>query len=285
MCRRPILLKTCLFCNVDYQTKVDTQKYCNRLCKNEHQKITQKGRKMIPKFGAENPNFGKKWTDERKIRQSEIIKSKVDDAYREKAGSANRGVKFSQERIDKMHSHRTLESYSRIMPENSKILIGIKSKQKFENEDFRINFRKTMEDKGIWIPLEIKDDIEIYYNASNWNKRLFDVLYEDNKELIQNLGVYNTYTNTKGVVRDHMLSRNTGFHLKVFPEIIRHVENCEILEHAKNVKKRFKEKDSISLDELFKRIENTKHIWHEQDLCLNLIKEYKNGKRWERKEV
>lgn len=114
---------------------------------------------------------------------------------------------------------------------------------------------------------------------------MFDLLYEEYKDLLETFGIYNSYSNTKGVVRDHRFSRQSGFELGVFPEILRHIENCEILEHSKNIRKRFKEKDSLSIDDLFKRIENTNHKWEEQELCLALIKEYKNGKRWKRKEV
>jgi hypothetical protein len=43
--------------------------------------------------------------------------------------------------------------------------------------------------------------------------------------------------------------------------------------------------NSLTIDQLFDRIINTKHVWDEQELCLILIEEYKNGKRWKRKEV
>ena len=55
--------------------------------------------------------------------------------------------------------------------------------------------------------------------------------------------------------------------------------------HSDNVRKRHRNKDSISLEELFVKIETTEYEWDEQDLCIQLIKDYRNGKRWYRKEV
>ena len=45
-------------------------------------------------------------------------------------------------------------------------------------------------------------------------------------------------------VRDHIFGRKNGFVLGVFPEIIRHPANCQIITHSDNIKKSLKNGDS-----------------------------------------
>ena len=84
-----------------------------------------------------------------------------------------------------------------------------------------------MEQRGHWIPKDKKSDVQIYYQEANWIAGMFDLI-EDEIQLseLKQLGVFNAYTNTKGVVRDHMYSRHSGFINGVFPEIMRHPCNC-----------------------------------------------------------
>lgn len=228
-------------------------------------------------LGENNPNYGNFWTDEQKRKQSDLIKSKVDDKYRLKCGSANRGKKFSKERIAKMHGGRTKESYQTPKSKEHKKKIGIASKKKWTVE-YKLKHRQKMEALGHWIPLEEKTDYQIYFKESDWNQRMFD-LFESG--ILNENGVFNPFTNSKGVVRDHKFSRKSGYILKVPPEILRHVENCSIILHADNVSKG--QADSMELEELFDRIKNTQFEWHEQDLCLSLIEAYENGKKWKRR--
>lgn len=273
----------CLECKKEYYVKPSQQqrsKYCCIECKGLYQSKNHKG--------SNNPNFGKSWTTEQRKNQSKIIKSKVNDIYRDKAGSANRGKKFSKERIERMHGHRTFESYSRPHTEETKKKIGQKSKEKF-TENYKKNYRQKMESLGIWIPLEEKTDYEIYFKESDWIKPMFSELYDEYKNLIESYGVFDAFKNTKGVVRDHAFSRKSGFDLGVPPEILRHIENCQIILHSDNVKKNVSKNissDSLTLEELLDKIENTKYTdWEEQEICLAKIKDYKNGKRWNRKEA
>jgi hypothetical protein len=39
----------------------------------------------------------------------------------------------------------------------------------------------------------------------------------------------------------------------------------------------------MTLEELFENIENYKNEWHEQEICKNLIKRFKNGERYDKK--
>lgn len=270
----------CLECKKEYCVKPSQQeksKYCCIKCKGIYQSKNRKG--------SNNPNFGKSWTTEQRKKQSNIVKSKVDEEYRFKCGTANRSKTFSKEKIESMHGHRTFNSYSRPHTEESKKKIAQKSKEKFTN-DYKKKHRQKMEEIGKWIPLEQKNDYEIYFNESDWIKPMFSELYQDYSDLIESYGVFNAYSNTKGVVRDHAFSRRSGFELGVFPEILRHIDNCQIILHSENVKKNMSKSipsDSLSLEKLLDSIENTKYSeWEEQETCLVKIKEYRNGKRWKR---
>lgn len=277
---------TCMICGIQFERyksllfEFSAEKIndytCSVKCRGEKLKITN--------VGENNSNFGKHWTDAKKKAQSELVKLKVDDAYREKSGSANRGKKFSEDRIKKMHGHRTSESYSRSHSEEQKIQIGIKSKEKFTHE-FKSKFRKTMEERGNWIPLLQQDDYTLYRDKfANWVARMFDII-EDPYNLLQVHGIFNAKTNSKGVVRDHMFSRKSGFLNGVFPELLRHPANCQLLLHSDNVKKkksRYNDADAFTLDELFYRVETYKKEWKEQDLCIQLISRHRQGERYQK---
>lgn len=269
----------CLHCQSEFTRCISKNqilpKFCSRRCKGDYQSVFFKG--------DNNPNFGKQWTEEMKVKQSSLVLSKIDDDYREKCGSANRGKKFTKERIDKMHGNRTSESYIRKHNEEVRKKIGKKSKEKFTIE-FKEKLRKTNEETGIWIPLELKSDWEIYKKESNWINQMFDFIDDSNQlRLLSELKVFHYIHNKDGVVRDHLYSRHEGFKNKVFPEILRHPANCKIISHKENVKKGIK--SALTLEELFCKIKEYKKLWNEQDLVLSKIEDYKNGKRWDRKEA
>lgn len=279
---------TCMICKTPFeryekhlfnfnQSKINDYT-CSPKCRGEKLKLTNVGEK--------NPNFGKKWSDEQRKIQSDLVKSKVDDEYRVKSGSANRGKKFSAELVQKMHGGRSRESYCHPKTAEQKIKIGIKSKEKFTPE-FKRKHRKIMEERGIWIPLSQKDDYILYRDCfANWVDRMFDII-EDPDNLLSTHGIFNAKHNKKGVVRDHMFSRKTGFALGVFPELLRHPANCQLLLHSDNVKKkksRYRDADAFEISELFNRIQNYKKQWKEQDLCISLIERFHNGERYQKEQ-
>jgi len=164
----------------------------------------------------------------------------------------------------------------------SKKIIGEKSSKKFTNE-FKQEFRKTMEKIGTWTPLGEVSDYKIYFVLANWISRMFDIQEIEGLDKLNKFGIFNCRKNSIGVVRDHRFSRRSGFELGVFPEILRHPKNCEFLLNSENVSKkrgRYKDKDSITLDELFNLIENYSGVWKEQEKCLQYIKLYRNGERY-----
>lgn len=155
----------------------------------------------------------------------------------------------------------------------------------YPSQATRKTHRKKFEELGYWVPLEDKTDYEIYFNEANWKERLYDMVEGDEKILLETLGVFHAKTNSKGVVRDHMLSRRTGFEEGIFPEIMRHPANCQIITHSDNVKKkktRYVDKDVLTIVELFDRIKAYELEYNEQETCLQKILDYENGKRWER---
>ena len=276
------ITKKCLQCEVEF-TKVVSEKsfkeglprYCSLSCKSVYQSIHRRGEK--------NSNFGKKWNIDEKEKQSLLIKSKVDDDYRQKAGAANRGKKFDDARIKSMHAHRSRESYIRSHNEDTRKRIGIKSKEKFTAE-FKQKMREHNETSGRWIPLELKSDWELYKNESNWIDQMFDHINDIKQlSLLNELKVFHYKNNRNGIVRDHLYYRYDGFVNSLFPEILRHPANCQLLPHNLNAKKGTK--SALTICELFDKINSYTEYWHEHQLCLKKIESYKNGNRWQRKEA
>ena len=272
----------CPVCHKIFTRYVSQTKGKSTCCSKKCHAINMKS-SMI---GVNNPNFDKRWSKQRKNKQSKLIKSKITDEFRYKAGTANRGKKFSLERIKACHGHRSSESYSRPHSAQSKKIIGEKSRAKW-TEEYRIKHRQKMESSGYWIPLQDKSDFEIYYKEADWIERMFDLITDKKQiKLLAKHGVFHNVNNISGVVRDHMLSRKTGFDLGIFPEILRHPSNCQILTARQNISKkktRYVDADHLTIDELFDKIESYTGNWAEQELCRNLILAYKDGQRYERK--
>lgn len=240
--------------------------------------------------GENNPNHGKKWTDDDKKKQSILVKERMDlmgvELRTELCGKSNRGQKRSLEFLKNWHSTRNTIGY--ICPpisDETRKKISIGSSAKF-NKDFKIRFRRTMEEKGIWVKIEDKKDFEIYYSQANWKERMWDLVEDDNQiELLKRLKVFNSYNNIQGVVRDHRYGRKSGFENGIFPEILRHPCNCQIITHSANAAKRsnrYIDRNDISIEDLFDQIEKYSANWVEQQLVLEKINDYKDGKRWKR---
>lgn len=229
----------------------------------------------IRQRGENNPNFGKAWSEEQKVKQGDIVKSKINDEYRIKAGSANRGKKFDDARIHKMHGQRDSSSYSRQHTDESKKKIGILSKAKF-TEEYKAKVRATLVSLGKATPDSAKNDFHIYRANSDWIHKMWDLV--EDTSLLKINGIFNSFTNKTGCERDHMYSRLNGFTEGVFPEILRHPANCQLLTHSDNSSKR--EKSSHTKEELFKSIKEYRKFWLEQERVLELISLYEAGDRF-----
>jgi len=277
-----------------YISQIKQTNFCNIECKGKYQSdeklITGKNNPMAGKTntGVNNHNYGKRWNKQ----QRQVASHSQKQFYlehpeiKEQFCSTNRGKKFSKELIEKMHKHRSSKSYSHPHSIESKELIGNKSAAKFTDE-YKQRFKLKMIDKGLWRPDIEKSDYEIYFKASNWVERMFDRSSVDELALLAEHGVFNCRYNRVGVVRDHKFSRKAGFDLKVFPELIQHPANCQIILNSDNVKKRKKDigygYDNVwSLDDLFEAITSYSNKWENQDTCIELIKQYRGGNRWKR---
>lgn len=236
--------------------------------------------------GKDNPNYGKKWGEERRERQSEIIKSKVDEKYREDCAKGMKGRSVEEETKTK-RKKTLLERYGRDYnipnhSEESKKRIGEKSSQKFTPE-FQKKFYLTMVERGYWIAKENLDPYKFYREISNWDYNVLNYNVKG-QELVKDLGFYNGKTNKNGLVRDHRFSRGSGFDLGVFPEILKHPVNCEFIKHGDNIRKRQSKSinsDSLSLEDLFQLIQNYEKDYPDQDICISKINSYISGERYE----
>jgi hypothetical protein len=285
-----------------YNSKPQKRYFCCLECKNSFMKGkslselhgNELANKIIEKLksqtGENNPNFGVKWSDEQKENQSILITQKMEEMGEElrkaTCGKSNRGLKRSKEFIDNWNSTQNSPDYIRPKKtEETLKKIAEASSKKFDNPEYVKRQRFVMEERGHWIPLEEKTDWELYTKEANWIKGMWNLI-EDSRGLLSELGVFHSTNNSKGVVRDHNYSRKSGFLNGVFPEILRHPMNCQILTHSENIKKKKAkhiDDDHQSLTELFYKIEQYFGNWEEHDLCLLLIKEYKDGRRYERR--
>jgi hypothetical protein len=231
--------------------------------------------------GENNPNFGKEWSQEKKDEQSKKIIELYEDnpELRYIVGSANRGVKFDEDRIRRMNENRTPESYAREFSDEVKKAIGKKSAEKWTDE-YLANHRKTMEERGHWIRIEDRDPYDTYYKDSNWIGSMIEFFNPDEIVSLNEFGLFNQYSNSKGWVRDHLVPRMVGYEFQLPPQILRHPANMRFVSHAENVSKGFadrkltkKEKyDTILI--LFERITKFDKEWSDHQWCLDYIRNY-----------
>lgn len=238
---------------------------------------------MVNGSGKDNPNFGKKWSEEKKLAASIKRKKMFADnpEYRNSVGKSNRGKKFDQDLIDRMHGHRPPSSYGRSsdqFTDEERKRIGERSSAKF-TEEYNKKYRQTMEDRGYWTPSHLIDPFKKYYRNSNWIESMYDFYTEENLQDIKSNGFFNAFSNTKGMVRDHIISRKTGFILQIPEILMRHPCNLQLIPHSDNAKKGFldkrlnEEENLFLLKDLINKIIKYNKQWKEQEACLLIIKE------------
>ena len=274
----PKLTINCPVCGIKKERYVYDESrtyYCSVKCRDESYRTKLKG--------PSNPNYGKKWGQESKsIASSRMIEVMKDPARRQISGSGNRGVTFSDDRRRNM-SNAKKGKPGKPHSEDSRRKIGAASSARMKTDEMKARIRISKENLGQWVPLDKISPFKRYIKESNWIASMFDRVQGDEKELLSTLGVFNCKTNPKGVVRDHMYSRNSVFNNKVPPQILRHPCNCQIITHSDNIRKktgRYTDGNSQSLEELFNMILVYKGIWEEHPLVLELITDYRKGLRW-----
>ena len=260
------MLKTCLICNSEFKAHRSSQKTCSKKCMG------------VMRSGSNNSNFGKHWTDEQRLAQSNLKKTQFAEnpEYVKEVGKSNRGVKFSPERIKSMHGHRSSDSYSHYHSVETKEKIGQKSKEKWTRE-FKETHRKLMEEAGHWISLSDKDPYALYYKEANWINSMVEFLTVEEKEKLFEFGIFGK-KNTKGWVRDHIVSRMVGYEFGLPPYLLRHPANLQFISHANNIKKGFcdrrltKLEKEYTIKELLNRIEEFNLEWNEHSKCIEFIR-------------
>lgn len=106
------------------------------------------------------------------------------------------------------------------------------------------------------------DEKTKYYEDAKFTFHVYDFPDKFNLNLIEKHGWYSTpgsrngVKNVNGVSRDHMISISEGFKLGIDPKLLAHPANCQLLQHRDNQRKHGR--SSITLDELYKRIEEWK---------------------------
>jgi hypothetical protein len=279
----------------NFKSQIKTGPNNHHYCCKEHRNIGYKEQCK----GSKNSNFHKKWSQSLREKQSLIMKQHyIDDptlAYR--CGSTNRGkTKDTCSHLKQLSETRkrliasgkiSLDSLRHPISPERKIQIGIEHKAFMNDPKTKKHYRDLNEASGRWKPLSEKPSMEIYYKEANWIESMFNRANLEEQKLLKEYGVFNYKTNSKGCVRDHIYSRRSGFQNGVFPELLRHPCNCQIITHFDNISKahkkineRYTDNDYHTLQELFAKIQNYSGEWKEQQLCLKLIKDYNSGLRW-----
>jgi hypothetical protein len=291
--KRKVVTLTCRTCKKVFDRKVKHDYipketvYCSMPCKREDpnsykSEWTEERRAQYSEMmkGEGNPNFRNCWSEEKKEEFSKQKTQQYKDnpqlAY--ECGKSNRGKKFTEERIHALHGHRSSDSYRRYPDDETKKLIGKKSSEKF-TPDFKERYRKTMEDRGYWTPLDQVDPYDIYFRESGWITRMVEYFTQAELNLLKEHGFFSTKINTKGYVRDHICPRHIGFELQIPAFILRHPANMQFISNSDNISKGNRDRRLTTeqkyalIDELIEKIINFKESWQEQDICLTYIKE------------
>ena len=267
----PKIIKNCPICGTEYETypSID-RKTCSKECRSKYTSITQSGKN--------NPNYGNKWSDEQRKKLSDYQKS-ISHIISERVKN--------DWKDNEIRKNATSKLQSKLGKERVGVKNGFYGKK--HTEETKNKIKQTFEKIGRKIPDDKKSDYIVYYEESNWIACMFDII-DDGILMLETNGIFNSRNNSNGVVRDHIIGRRYGFNNKVFPEILRHPCNCQILTNKENVSKAHKHKTgseikdiSLSLDELFNKIRAFEKPWVEQDRVIKLIEDYEKGKRWERK--
>lgn len=224
---------SCKICGKEVEGK---RKTCSTECRNKLCGLARKGKAT---YFDENGNHVSLTSEEAKERGLRAVSSSY--VWNEE----------SRKKFSELRKGKRPHSYSEEMREK----VGNASRERFTDIEFQKKFRKSMEDAGIWIPLDQKDEYHVYFKECNF-KHGFQTDNAEELKLLDEYGVFHYIKNTKGCVRDHLLSRRYGFENGIDPEIISHPANCEIVLHSENIRRRFLEDDNqITLTELYKRID------------------------------
>lgn len=263
-----------------------SRRYCSTSCKKEDSDFYKWGNDRKLEYsermkGEGNSNYARKWTEEQKELASirTIENYEKNPEYRILAGNANRGVKFSPDRIKRMTENR--EYIGHPHSDATKKKIGAKSKEKWTPEYLETH-RNRMESLGYWIPPECKSSFELYYEEANWIGNMISHFGEQDLKNLKEYGMMNVNTNTRGYVRDHIFCRVWGYVKGIPACMLRHPVNMAFISTRENIQKGFIDRSSSDeviekkLADLICKIINYKGNWIEHHDCLKAIEALEN---------
>lgn len=253
--------------------------FCSSDCKNKSGHLYPMSEEQKKRFsemfkGKGNPNYNNRWSDEARKAQSELYLERYkDEDYYKNFCEANRNRCWTEEgkaSLSKAVSER-MKGTSRVHTEETKRLIGQKSKEKW-TEDYKKRHKEKMIELGHYRKDEDKSDYEIYFKEADWIEDMFNYVTDETQiMLLKTKGKFSRY-NVEGVVRDHMYGRRNGFKNNVPPIIMRHPENCQLITTKENTQKAWRGDEDISLEDLYEKILYSKLDWCEQEDCIEYIK-------------
>ena len=139
------ILKTCPVCGTEYKTYLGREKKtCSRKCMG------------IAQTGENNPNYGNTWSLEQREHLSDYqlsIKEKLSDRVTKHWENNEERRENASKRMSETVSNlfkTNPEIWNKQHSEESKILIGKKSKEKFTPE-FKSKHKETMVKRGYWL--------------------------------------------------------------------------------------------------------------------------------------
>ena len=274
-------LKNIPKCEQCKEKEVNTfmSRFCSGSCQKRHFDLNESEEDKLKRVtkAAESRNYEEILRKQWETRHSD--KEKHEEFLKKAKESANKmtdsGMTVAQERAIKISKTKnTIESNGLTNAQNTGIKISISKKLNYTPDKNHWNLidevekekrlkkqyksmRKTNESNGRWRTFEDLEDYEIYFKASSF-KHGFNTTNENEIKLLNEYGIFNNLTNTKGCVRDHLLSRRYGFENNIPTWIISHPANCEIVLHSENIRRSSTNDNLITLDELLERIENWK---------------------------
>lgn len=301
--KRIKIIKKCLFCEIDFESfECENKKFCSVSCKKE----SQKGVSIEERFGKEKADeLRKKYSnpgDKNGASKAKMSQEKINEKAKKavntkiKNKTTNKGKTYEEilgEEKAKILKKQRSETRKFLIKtgvidfskhkksnvkhsEERKKEIGIQSRERWKDKNFREKQKQTRIKLGLWRSDEEKTELEVYNSQSYWIERMWDyITCEDQLKMLKTLGVLNTKTNPNGVCRDHKLSRLDGFKNNIHPILLRHPCNLQVLTNKENISKG--SKSSITLIDLINDIINYNgKFWKEHEECLKIIKEKYN---------
>jgi len=194
----------------------------------------------------------------------------------QKKTTKEKNFKISQtlrENFSKQHKSYNIEKkgYEKTCPICQNIFFTIKKEKICCSSICAVKYRKIKY-------AEYAEKKQLYKSQCEFKFALNEYKEDFDFSLVSKNGWYkatNHGDNLNGISRDHIISINDGFKLKIDPYYISHPCNCELMIHRENAKKQ--SKSNMTKDELIKKINewNKTHPIYKNKIIYYGIEEYK----------